>query len=112
MNFLRNNKLQKISATFLLAMMMFITAVKTFHTHDLSAYEKAEKSNTNPISLKAIFSCAICDFQFAKDSDVQVVAIDIVAPVYHVTNIYGYTVPSLFSFSVISSVRGPPSLIS
>ena len=108
MNFLHNNKLQKISASFLLAVMMFITTVKTFHSHDLSAYVKAEKSNTNPIAVKAVFSCAICDFQFAKDSDAQVFTLNIAAPVHYINNIYGYTLPPLFSFSVISSVRGPP----
>lgn len=112
MNFLHNNKLQKISASFLLAVMMFITAVKTFHTHDLSAYVKAEKSNTNPSSVKAVFSCAICDFQFAKDSDAQVLVLNIVAPVRYIDNCYGYTISTLLSFSVISSVRGPPSFLS
>ena len=77
MNFLRNNKVQKISAIFLLAVLVFINAVKTLHTHNFSYLVQTEKSNKNTVVVKAAFSCAICDFQIAKDCDAEVSLIHI-----------------------------------
>ena len=108
MDFLRNNKIQKLSTSLLLVVLVFINAVKTFHTHDFSYSAKTENLNRNATVIKAIFSCAICDFQFAKDSDAEVATLHILSPIQIVNNYYHYISNKLISFSLLSSVRGPP----
>jgi len=109
MNFLRNNKLQKITATLLLAVLVFINAVKTFHTHEYSYSAQQENSSKHATTCKAYFFCAICDFQIAKDSDAAVATLNISTPVQIIGNYYNYLSDNIVSFSVLSSVRGPPS---
>ncbi|HEY2725767.1 MAG TPA: hypothetical protein VGI61_01225 [Parafilimonas sp.] len=108
---MRDNKLKKLSALFLLSVLVFINAVKTFHTHNFSYLIQAEQANKNATAVKANFFCAICDFQFAKDSDAEVALINISAPIHFIISYYNYTLPQLYNFSVTSSVRGPPSFI-
>ena len=112
MNFLRDNKLKKLSALFLLSVLVFINAVKTFHTHNFSYSTEAEQTNKNATAVKANFFCAICDFQFAKDSDAEIAQINISTPVHFIVSYYNYTLPLLYNFSVTSSVRGPPVFVS
>lgn len=108
MNFLRNNKLKKSSALFLLAVLVFINAVKTFHTHDFSYLVQTEKSTKNATAVKAVFFCAICDFQIAKDSDAEVATLEILSHVKIVNSYYHFISDNVIFFSVLSSVRGPP----
>lgn len=112
MNFLRNGKIQKLSAAFLLLVLVFINAVKTFHTHTFSYAAQREKSNQNKTVLHESYYCAICEFQFAKDGDAEVAIIDIAAPSRFITSFYNYLLPQLSSFSITSSVRGPPAFLS
>lgn len=108
MHFMRNNKIQKLSTTFLLVVLVFINAVKSFHTHNFSYLLQTEKSTNNSAAVKAAFSCAICDFQIAKDTDVEVASIHIDAPTHYIITFYSYRIPSLSKFIITSSVRGPP----
>ena len=93
-------------------MLVFINAVKNFHTHNSSYSAKTERLNKNAAAVKANFFCAICDFQFAKDSDAEVALINISAPVYFIVSYYNYTLPQLYNFSVTFSVRGSPVFVS
>jgi hypothetical protein len=111
MNLLYNNKIQKLSATLLLFVLVFINTVKTFHTHDFLYSTQTKNLNKDAATVKTVFSCVICDFQIAKDSDAQVALINIATPINYITAFYTYTLPSLSSFAVISSVRGPPVFI-
>lgn len=108
MNFLRSNKIQQLSAAFLLLILVFINAVKTFHTHNFSYSAQTEKSNKNAPVVHENYFCAICDFQIAKDSDAEVATINIAAPLQFIESFYNYSLPQLYNFSVTSSVRGPP----
>lgn len=108
MNFLRNKVVQKTSTLFLLVLFVFIHAVKTFHTHDFTYAPSANNFNKNASVVKAGFFCAICDFQIAKDSDAEVSTLHIEVPCYNYIGHSNYILPQLHSFSVTSSVRGPP----
>lgn len=108
MNFLRNHKIQKCCASFLLAVLVFINAVKAFHTHDFPYSAQTEKSNKNSTNVSTAFYCAICDFQFAKDSDTEVTRLQVLSPVKIVQRYYDYIPGNVISFSVLSSSRGPP----
>jgi hypothetical protein len=112
MNFLRDNKIQKLSACFLLTVFIFINAVKTFHTHALTYSAHQENSNRDTTAFKAYFFCTICDFQFSRDSDAEVAAIPITTPVYAVASFHTYILPTVTSFISTSSVRGPPAFLS
>ncbi len=108
MNFLRNNKVHKLSTAFLLVVFVFINVVKTFHSHTFSYSDQTQNSNKNFAAIKAAFSCAICDFQIAKDSDAEVATLYISSPVKVVNGHYYYITKHLLSFSILHSVRGPP----
>ena len=108
MNFLRNKKIQTFSASFLIAVFVFINAVKALHTHDFS-YTFSNSNTKNANVVKAGFECAICDFQIAKDSDTESATLTISTPLHFITAYYNYTSSQLYNFSLTSSVRGPPS---
>lgn len=110
MNLLRNNKLQKLSTIFLLCLLVFINAVKIFHKHDFSYSTKTEKSNKDTKIIKAAFSCSICDFQLAKDSDAAISSFNIEAPVDFISVHYNYILPVATSFAIASDNKGPPSI--
>jgi hypothetical protein len=111
MNFLRSNKIQRPSAALLLLVLVFISAVKTFHTHNFSYAAQIEKSKNNTPVVHENYYCAICDFQLAKDSDAEVATINISAPVNFIVSFYNYSLPELSNFSVTTSVRGPPVVV-
>ncbi len=110
MNFMRKKWIQKTSAYFLLTLFVFIHAVKILHTHDYS-YTFYNTENKNAAILKAGFTCAICDFQIAKDSDAEYATLNISTPLHFITAYYNYTSLQLHAFSISSSIRGPPSII-
>ena len=109
MNFLRNSYLKKISTAILLVLFTSIHAVKAFHTHNFPAVQSALSKNIP--SVHTSFSCAICDFQLAKDGDAEVATINISAPVNFIISFYNYSLPKLSNFSVTTSVRGPPVVV-
>lgn len=111
MNFLRSNKIQKLSAAFLLLVLVFINAVKTFHTHNFSYSAQTEKSNKNTTVIHENYFCAICDFQIAKDSDAEVSTIYLAVPLQFIESFFNYTLSELSNFSFTSSVRGPPVVV-
>src|SRR5689334_22097769 len=105
MHFLGNHKIQKLSAAFLLLALIFINAVKTFHTHNFSYSAQTEQSNKNAPVIHQNYFCAICDFQIARDSDAEVATINISTPSKFIVSFYNYLLPELSNFSVTSSVR-------
>ena len=110
MNFLHTSYFKKISTSVLLVLFIFIHAVKAFHTHNFS-YSHQSGLNKNAATVHTSFSCVICDFQIAKDSDAEVAIIDIAAPFKLITAFYNYTLPQLYNFSATSSVRGAPPVV-
>ena len=107
MNFMRLKWIQKTSASFLLSLFLLIHAVKTFHTHDSYTSNTSTKAAS---IVKAGFFCAICDFQIAKDSDATHSIINITSPVSVISVCYNHQVTQLHTFSITSSVRGPPNI--
>ncbi len=103
--------IQKTSTSFLLLLFIFIHAVKTFHTHEYCYADSTNTVDKNVTIVKAVFACAICDFQIAKDSDAQSSIIAIATPVQFITSYYNFTLSWLPGFSVSSFGRGPPATI-
>lgn len=109
MNFLRTAYYRKAGALALIALLVCIHLIKAMHTHDISScvFHSLDKNAT---AVKANFSCAICDFQVAKDSDAVVAEISIAPPVFFICSYFNYTLPQANSFAVVFDGRGPPSI--
>jgi hypothetical protein len=106
MNFLRTSYCRKTVAVTFLLLFVFIHGVKALHTHDLTSTNSLAKST----SVKTDFYCAICDFQLAKDCDIEIPVLTFSAPVQFVEVYYNYTITSHDAFPVTSVVRGPPAI--
>jgi hypothetical protein len=107
--FLRSVYCRKTAALAFIALLVCIHVAKAAHTHDLSSYA-CNAPGKNTTAVKASFSCAICDFQVAKDSDAMVSDISIAAPVCFITLFYNYSLPVASAFAVVFCGRGPPAL--
>jgi hypothetical protein len=106
MNFLRTSYFKQTVAVIFLSLFVFIHAVKALHTHDLSITSASDKTT----ALKADFYCAICDFQLAKDFDIEIPALTFFTPVHFIQVYYNYTISAHAAFPVTSVVRGPPAI--
>ena len=110
MNFLRTKYFKQTSAAIFLSLFVFIHVVKAFHTHDLSSGAFSTNANKNAATLKANFTCAICDFQLAKDSDAAIISFNIETPIHCLAAQYFYQLPVSTSFAIASDNKGPPSI--
>ena len=77
------------------------------HTHDISF---ALSFNKNATVIAKSFSCSICDFQLAKDSDVIIDTVNIETPLHFISTQYYYILPVATSFAIASDNKGPPSI--
>lgn len=103
MNFLRSKCIQKLSTSFLIVLLLFIHTAKAFHTHNYSL------KNVTATSYQSV--CPICDFQLAKDADATISVAVITTPVTFIQVYHYYTLQQPVSFSITSSVRGPPYFV-
>jgi len=108
MNFLRKPWIQKITATIFVALLVFIHAAKAFHTHNPVYAAQNDGFSKATALLRTNFTCAICDFQLAKDADVTVSLPQFQLPVSLIEANHYYIPQQPISFSIASSVRGPP----
>gem|GEM_PF-3906885 len=107
----------------LMALMLYINAIKLFHTHPGSyspvySFHTVHAHALSPNSpdnqgqhIVHANHCAICDFQLAKDADVAAVAIDPTpiwqVDVYRATCLHAY----LPHFYITTSGRAPPATV-
>ena len=109
---------KKTTAILLMALMLFINAVKLFHTHRVVA---------DPIGFSKIISphhsgdiqshssnqndhCAICDFKLAKDAEISETVIALI-PLFHEDVVSVVKLPAYISaFQSTSPGRAPPVL--
>ena len=108
----------KITAILLMALMLFINAVKLFHTHpaltESAVFAKKVSSHHSGDILpqRDIQNdhCAICDFQLTKDAEVPTTTVALI-PLFHQDT---FCIPKLLSFisafHSTSSGRAPPFL--
>lgn len=89
---------------------MFINAVKVFHTHDYLSSWQIEKLSKKAQTVKAAFSCSICNFQLVKDSDAAINSFALEAPLLFISVNYNYLLPVTTSFAIASDNKGPPSV--
>ena len=107
MNFLRTSYFKKAGAFSFILLFVFIHAVKALHTHEISL-ASANAITKNATAVKADFSCTICDFQIAKDSDAIISDPQITAPQHCTTFLYTYILPVYTSYIVTTSGTDPP----
>ena len=102
-----------------MALMLYINAIKLFHTHPgrysfniVCAYAPPSVSSDNQGQhIVRGNHCAICDFQLTRDADVAAVDIDIdpirQADIYRAISLHAY----LPAFEITSPGRAPPTMI-
>lgn len=97
---------KRITALFLLGLIVFTYAVKVFHTH---AHDSGAHNTPNEATFKSV--CAICDYHFVKDAEDYISFINIKSPISY----YQFNVKDIFTISFTTSettlLRGPPALI-
>jgi hypothetical protein len=110
---------RKITALMLMALMLYINAIKLFHTHPggysfnvvcahVSPSVSPEKPGQHIVRGN---HCAICDFQLTRDANVAAACIDIIpirqVDVYRATALQAH----LPVFDITSSGRAPPATV-
>jgi hypothetical protein len=108
MNFLRLPYFKKSAAVIFLSLFVFTHSIKALHTHGI-CLASANMLNKNATAVKTDFSCTICDFQIAKDSDAVISDIQIATPQHSTTVFYSYSLPAYNAFVVNASGTDPPS---
>lgn len=106
---LQNNTIKTVTASFLAALLVGINVLKIVHKHS-HPYEKESNSiSINVASVNAYFSCDICNFQIAKDSDANIATWQISEPIYYTSFVDDFTIKIPGNKSIAFNVRGPPS---
>jgi hypothetical protein len=116
----RHISIKKPSALLFMALMIFINAVKLFHSHheltNASQHTVAgylgDKSTSPPIKVSRDNRCPICDFSLMKDGNIAYADI-----IFFIRTsdkaAFASPLPSyLFRFSISSKDRAPPVLVS
>ena len=109
MSLLRASYFKKTSAIVFLTLLGLVHAVKALHTHEISLACHHHQPDNSDADVKADFSCSICDFQLAKDSDAVISKIEIITPEHRITAFYHYFLPVYNSIVESSSGTDPPS---
>jgi hypothetical protein len=107
MNFLHSNKTKKISASFFMSLFVFVLAVKTLHSHEFS-YSNYNNNSKQTTTVTPNFSCSICEFQLAKDSDTETAVINLTTPCVLLHTYYHFKTGIIAFAEKDFSVRGPP----
>lgn len=111
MNLLRASYFRKTGAMLLLALFVFVHAIKALHTHEISLASSHFHGDDTATDVKAGFFCTICDFQIANDSDAVISTAELVIPVQRIPLLNIYISP-VYSFAVtVSSGTDPPSFV-
>lgn len=108
MNFLHASYFKKTSAILFLTLFVMVHAVKALHTHEIALACHHHQPDNSDADVKADFSCSICDFHLAQDSDAVVSGGDIIVPEYGITSFYHYFLPVYNSTVESSSGTDPP----
>lgn len=108
MNFLRTAYFKKITAAFFLLLFFCTHIVKALHTHEIASTVLNTSTEKNTASVKAAFTCNICDFKIAKDSDAITQFVQATSPLHFVVRFYAYNFSSFNSFLKVSSGTDPP----
>ncbi len=111
--------IKRIAAATLMALLLFIHAVKFFHTHNYPLYDhvgsvdkSCNQKDGHVVAETGSFvsSCAICDYHFLKNADLTVSSFFIQRlssfQVHNAAGLHHTVTSPVFSFLL----RGPPSL--
>jgi len=110
---------RKVTALMLVALMLYINAIKIFHTHPggysfdvvhVHAFSSVWPDHHGP-HIAHGKHCAICDFQLTRDADAAVLSLHITpvrqVDVYRATCLNAY----LPIFDIATSGRAPPATV-
>jgi hypothetical protein len=115
-NLHRHTIIQKITSSLLIALILFINAVKLFHTHPQSSQKLhvtrsffAGINDHQQVSTND--RCAICAFNFVKDADITPLPV-LALPTQQFNLIVSFKLPAFQSIHhSTNSGRAPPSLV-
>lgn len=97
---------RKAIAVFLLALLVFVYAEKSFHIHE-KANNSTEHTGISIVSNNT--GCSICDFTIAKDAELPEPT-GTVIPFRFINKEYSFaSIPYNFKANNTNSDRGPPS---
>ena len=112
----RHTTIQKITSSFFFALILFINAVKIFHTHPQSfqKHHVARYFSTgidDHQKLSTDDHCAICAFNFIKDADLIPISVLVILEQQY-SGVVSFKLPAIPSihYTAISD-RAPPSLV-
>lgn len=109
MNLLRASYFRKTGAILFFALFVFVHAIKALHTHEISLIPSHYHGDSTNADIKADFSCSICDFQIAKDSDALISNVEFSIFARCISVVYNYILP-VYNYTVTnSSGTDPPS---
>lgn len=117
MAFLRHIVTKKITASAFIVLLLFMHAVKVFHTHHQTAnynaaYAHALKSPFDAAQKAIITSrCLICDFCFLRDVDVTNYHIAIQQPAFAAITNSEHLTFIVCSAHLAVTGRGPPAIL-
>jgi hypothetical protein len=110
-----NIDFKKITASTLLVLLLVIHGVKFFHHHPMPLFghdqvqeQSALLSNSNS---QLAQHCAICDFQLAKDADLQIERFSFLPLQIQGEVVCCITDPYQSSYSSVFYLRGPPATV-
>ncbi|HYE56199.1 MAG TPA: hypothetical protein VD996_15225 [Chitinophagaceae bacterium] len=101
-----NTTIRQLIAACLLAVFLFITLIKLFHSHE--TYPASVSASVEQVEKKA--DCAICDYHFTKDTDHQILSFYGTAQQPATIFCISYTSRTASSVGLSYSDRGPPAL--
>jgi hypothetical protein len=116
----RHTSIKKPSALLILALMIFINAVKLFHSHhelaNASQHTVAgyliDKFTAHPIKISQDNRCPICDFNLMKDGNIARADINFFTRTSDKASFVSPLPSYLYRFSIAAKDRAPPVLVS
>jgi hypothetical protein len=116
-NCYKHTLIKKLSALLLIGVMLFINAIKVFHSHKNDLNDSTFNSKAPCLQVKSnIYSshyskdsrCPICDFDLMKDADAVHLTITLFIPLCGAP-LYNCALPNfLHNFSISTTGRAPP----
>jgi hypothetical protein len=115
----RHTITKKTSSVLLIALMLFINAVKLLHTHPgiprNASFDKVSflsiPINIGKQQIKQNDYCSICDFQLVRDADVSHITIVIPAHLQVAIVNVAHLPSCLLTFPIACSGRAPPVFV-
>jgi len=100
--------MRKLTALFLLLVLMYVQGLKTFHRHDAGTVKY--HADAFALFFKSAHECAICDYHLCKDAVLPAIPVVQQTPFYYIITDVHYAAQRPVDLSGTLSGRGPPAL--